>query len=79
MAKKTVTDADKEKKFRELAELRMNKILNGIAGLSKLSAPSRYKYSPQQVAKMEQAFQAALNACFAGFKGARQSKSGFEF
>lgn len=79
MAKAPLTDAAKEKKFRELAEKRMNRILNGIAGLSKLSAPSRYKYNPQQVEKMEKAFQNALNLCFAGFKGARQGKSGFEF
>lgn len=74
-----VTDAQKAAKFRDLAEKRMNRILNGIAGLSKLSATSRYSYSPVQVEKMEKAFQGALNSCFAGFKGARQGKSGFEF
>ena len=79
MAKKVITDAQKEAKFRELAEKRMNRILNGIAGLAKLSAPARYRYNVGQVDKMEKAFQVSLNACFAGFRGARQSKSGFEF
>lgn len=79
MAKKpAMTDAQKEAKFKELAAKRMNRILNGIAGLSKLSS-GRYKYSAAHVDKMEKAFQQALNACFAGFRGGRQTGTGFEF
>lgn len=80
MAKKAaLTDAQKESKFKDLAGKRMNRILNGIAGLSKLAATSRYRYTPAQVEKMEKAFQESLNHCFAGFKGARQGKTGFQF
>lgn len=76
--KTSMTDAQKEAKFKELAGNRMNRILKGIASLSKLAA-TRYKYAPSQVDKMEKAFQVALNDCFARFKGAKQKESGFEF
>jgi hypothetical protein len=80
MAKGKATDAQKSAKFRELAEKRVTRIIRGIAGLSKLSATSRYAYSPQQVEKMLTAIADALEAASAAFKaGGSKGGGGFTF
>lgn len=74
------TEAQKAKKFQELAEKRMTKILRGIEGLSKLAVPARYSYTPKQVQTMGDALNEALKSCFAGFSGGGSAKGGgFKF
>lgn len=65
---KEKTDKDRADQFKVLANMRANRALRAIEGLSKLANKNRYKYSPEQVAKLEGAFKEALGACFAAFK-----------
>lgn len=74
------TDAQKAKKFQELAEKRVSKILKGLEGLTKLSATARYSYTPKQVEAMATAIQKAGEHCFNSFKtGGAKSAEGFKF
>jgi len=50
----------KATKFRELAEKRVSKILNGIRHVGNLSSRSTYDYRPDQVAKMFKAIRDEL-------------------
>jgi hypothetical protein len=75
------SDAEKAAKFRELASKRMTRILRGIAGLAKLSATARYKYSPQDVDKMANALSDACKVCLAAYQsgGLKGEGGGFKF
>jgi len=77
--KAKVSDAEKQKKFEELSRARMNRILKGIASLAKLSAKSRYHYTPAHIEKLKRAFQVALEQCFAQYAGQVKTKEGFEY
>jgi hypothetical protein len=65
-----------EARFKRMAQGRMNKILKGIALLGNL-AGSRYKSSPDQIVKMENAFKDALNGTFGRLKGQKTAKEQF--
>ncbi len=80
MAKgKDKTDAERAAKFKELAEMRMTRALRAIEGIGKLASKTKYRYSEQQIAKLENAFKESLSACFAGFKaGNAPTASGFK-
>lgn len=79
MAKKaTRSDAEKSAKWKELAEKRANRIIKGIESLSKLSAKSRYSYTPKQIETLKEAFEAAFDECFARYAGSVTKTSGLK-
>jgi len=75
---KVKTDAEKAAKFKELAEVRANRALKAIQGLSKLANPNKYKYTDAQVKKLADAFKVALGQCFDAFEGRLTVTQGIE-
>jgi len=71
MAKETA-----EQRFRRLAMVRMNKVLKQVSLIGNL-AGSRYKSTPQQIEKMEQAFRDTLTDVFSRLKGQAVAKVTF--
>ena len=69
----------KAEKFLRLAPPRVNKILNGIGSLKKLSAHSSYEYSDEQISKMFTALRSAIDDCEEAFKPKEKESSGFTF
>lgn len=74
MAKKTagMTDAQKGKKWTELAEKRFNRALSAIRGLTKLANTKRYAWTPNQIKTMKDAFEARLDGMFKAYAGEEQ-------
>lgn len=72
--------AEKAAKFLELAPKRMDAALTKIRLLGNLASKSGYDYTPEQVAKMKETLQAAVNSTLARFEGDGAAKSdGFTF
>jgi hypothetical protein len=81
MAKKASTpktEAQKAAKWVELAEKRAEKIVRGIESLGKLSAKSRYSYTPKQIEKLESIFEDALKECFSRYAGTIVARGGID-
>lgn len=72
-------DELKAQNFIRLAEPRVNKIISGLASLGKLSNHSAYSYSEEQVDKMFEAIQDALNDAKEKFKPQKGKSGGFSF
>lgn len=70
------TDAEKQAKFKELGEARMTKALAAIQNVGKLSNPSAYKYSDEQVAKLVDALKSAVASVEARFKNKSTGSGG---
>jgi len=81
MAKGKASDVEKSAKFKELAQKRVSRILKGVAGLAKLSATARYRYTPDQVEKMFSAIGDACKVCLASYQagGQKGGGDGFKF
>ena len=70
----------KADKFLRLAPPRINKVIQGLQSLKKLSAHSSYEYSEEQTQKMFAAIRAELDECEAAFKPKEVKKDeGFKF
>ncbi len=69
----------KSEKFMRLAPPRVDKILNGIASLKKLSVKGSYEYTPEQTEKIFSAIKNALDDCEEAFKPKEKTTSGFSF
>lgn len=69
MAKKTLTEAQKSAKWKELAESRLGGALNKIHGLAKLANTKRYAYTPKQIETMRNLLEDACNNLFAAYEG----------
>lgn len=74
MAKKTLTEAQKAAKWRDLAQKRFDRAINAIRGLTKLANTKRYSYTPKQVETMKNTFEARLDAMFAAYEGKSAAK-----
>ncbi len=68
----------KSEKFTRLAVPRINKVLNGLDSLGKLSNRSSYEYSDEQVEKMFAAIRTHLDDAEAKFKP-KETKAGTGF
>lgn len=65
-----------EARFKRMATMRVNKALKAVSLLSNL-AGSRYKSSPEQIAKIEGAFRDTLTAVFGQLRGQKAAKQTF--
>ena len=74
--KEAPANETKGEKFLRLAPPRVNKIINGINSLKKLSSKSSYDYSEEQVEKMISAIRAALDDCEQSFKPKEKKENG---
>jgi hypothetical protein len=75
-----MTKEDKNKKFRELAEKRVTRVLEDLRILGNLSNTSLYNYSETEIRKIFDAIDEALRASKAAFKrGEREAKKRFTF
>lgn len=72
----TIDKETAEQRFRRMAMMRVNKCLRAVSLLGNL-AGSRYKSTPQQIEKMEEAFKEVLSAVFARLRGQKASKEQF--
>ncbi len=73
-------DESKAEKFSRLATGRINKVLQGIENIGKLSNRSSYEYTDEQVEKMFTALQTTLDEAKAKFKpAAKESSAKFSF
>lgn len=69
----------KAEKFTRLAPARVNKVIDGLRSLQKLSS-SAYEYTPEQIEKIFGAIRTTLEAVEASFAPKEKStKSGFSF
>lgn len=75
-ANKVPANETPEARFKRMAVARVNKMLKQISLLGNL-AGSRYKSSPDQIVKMEQAFKDALTEAFGRLRGQKSAKSQF--
>lgn len=66
-----------EARFKRMAVARVNKCLKQISLLGNL-AGSRYKSTPDQIARMETAFRDSLTNAFGRLKGIKAEKKAFD-
>ncbi len=70
----------KAEKFLRLAPARVDKVLNGIGSLKKLSVRGTYEYTPEQIEKIFSALRTAMDDCEEAFKPKEKTQSaGFSF
>lgn len=65
-----------EARFKRMATMRVNKALKAVSLLSNL-AGSRYRSSPEQIAKIETAFRETLTSVFAQLRGQKSAEKNF--
>lgn len=65
----------KAQAFSRIASRRMGSALDEIRKLETLSTPANYEYTPEQVAKMKSALEAAVNKVFERFANPTQPKA----
>ncbi len=69
------TNESKADKFVRLAPPRVNKVIQGLQSLKKLSAHSSYEYTEEQTQKMFAAIRNELDECEAAFKPKEEKKT----
>lgn len=65
-----------EARFKRMATMRVNKALKAVSLLATLSG-SRYRSSPDQIAKIEAAFRDVLTETFGRLRGQKDGKQTF--
>lgn len=69
----------KAEKFQRIAAYRVNKAIDAISAIEKLSNTSSYEYSEEMVEKMFGAMESRLNEVRNSFKKKEEKKSSFSF
>ena len=69
----------KSQKFKELAEKRVNKVLNGIRLIENLSNRNNYEYTKEEADKMIREIETGVRNMKARFQGGGASKQRFKF
>ncbi len=69
----------KSQKFKELAEKRVNKVLNGIRLIENLSNRNNYEYTKEEADKMIREIETGVRNMKARFQGSGASKQRFKF
>jgi hypothetical protein len=64
--------------FKRLGSNRMNRTLGDLKGLEKLANTSAYEYTPEQVAKLTGALDAAVKRIKDAFAGVKAVTGGFD-
>jgi hypothetical protein len=72
------SDESKSDAFKRLGSKRMNRTLGDLKGLEKLANTSAYEYTPEQVAKLTGALDAAVKRIKDAFAGVKAVTGGFD-
>ncbi len=69
-----IQNRDKELKFKEIAEMRVNNAIEKIRLIKKLANRSHYSYTPEQVKKIKKALDAEIEDLVTTFGGGQTKK-----